>query len=79
MAEAYALSGAQVVLSSRKQPPWTWSLNKLRQPEARRSPLAAHTGDQASIENLVARTIEVFGGIDILVNNAGTNPHFGPI
>jgi NAD(P)-dependent dehydrogenase (short-subunit alcohol dehydrogenase family) len=42
-------------------------------------PLAAHTGDQAAIESLVARAIEVFGGIDILFNNAGTNPHFGPI
>ena len=79
VAEAFALSGARVVLSSRKQPALDLVAEKIREAGGEALPVAAHTGDQASIENLVARSIDVFGGIDILVNNAGTNPHFGPI
>ena len=79
VAEAYALSGAKVVLSSRKQPALDVVADQIRAAGGEALPLAAHTGDQASIDILVARAVEVFGGIDILVNNAGTNPHFGPI
>lgn len=79
VAEAYALSGAKVVLSSRKQQALDIVAEKVVAAGGEALPLAAHTGDQVSIDNLVARAIEVFGGIDILVNNAGTNPHFGPI
>jgi len=79
VAEAYALSGAKVVLSSRKQPALDMVAEQIKAAGGEALPVAAHTGDQASIDNLVARTIEVFGGIDILFNNAGINPHFGPI
>lgn len=79
VAEAYAASGAKVVLSSRKQPALDAVAEKIRAAGGEALPLAAHTGDQASIDNLVEQTIRVFGGIDILFNNAGTNPHFGPI
>ena len=79
VAEAYALSGAKVVLSSRKQPALDIVADQIRAAGGEVLALAAHTGDQASIDNLVARAVEVFGGIDILVNNAGTNPYFGPI
>ena len=79
IAEAYALSGAQVVLSSRKQAALDLVAEQITAAGGEALPLAAHTGDQASIENLVRRAVDVFGGIDILVNNAGTNPHFGPI
>lgn len=79
VAEAYAASGAKVVLSSRKQPALEAVADKIKAAGGEALPLAAHTGDQASIDRLVAGTVEAFGGIDILVNNAGTNPHFGPI
>jgi len=79
IAEAYAASGARVVLSSRKQPDLDIIAGKIQAAGGDALPLAAHTGDQAAIENLVAKASEVFGGIDVLVNNAGTNPHFGPI
>ena len=79
VAEAYALSGAKVVLSSRKQLALDLVAEKINAAGGEAPPLAAHTGDQASIDDLISRAIEVFGGIDILFNNAGTNPHFGPI
>ena len=79
VAEAYALSGAKVVLSSRKQPDLDLVADRIKAAGGEALPLAAHTGDQASIDNLVARAVDVFGGIDILFNNAGTNPHFGPL
>ena len=79
VAEAYAASGAKVVLTSRKQPALDSVADQIRAAGGEALPLAAHTGDQASIKGLVSRAIEVFGGIDILFNNAGTNPHFGPI
>lgn len=79
VAEAYAASGAKVVLSSRKQPALEAVADKIKAAGGEALPLAAHTGDQASIDHLVTGAVEAFGGIDILVNNAGTNPHFGPI
>ena len=79
VAEAYALSGAKVVLSSRKQPDLDMVADRINAAGGEALPLAAHTGDQASIDHLVVRAIDVFGGVDILFNNAGTNPHFGPL
>ena len=79
VAEAYAASGARVVLSSRKQPALEAVAEKITTAGGEALPLAAHTGDQGSIDRLVARAVLVFGGIDILLNNAGTNPHFGPV
>src|SRR5688572_17013623 len=34
-------------------------------------PLATDVGDLASIDHMVSRVVETFGGIDVLVNNAG--------
>jgi NAD(P)-dependent dehydrogenase (short-subunit alcohol dehydrogenase family) len=75
----FAQAGADVVISSRKQPDLDvlavtiaekYNVNVLA--------VAAHTGDNAQLINLVEKTVEKFGGIDILVNNAATNPVYGP-
>jgi NAD(P)-dependent dehydrogenase (short-subunit alcohol dehydrogenase family) len=79
VAEAYAASGAMVVLSSRKQAALVAIAEKIQAAGGQALPLAAHTGDQSAIDNLVSTAVETFGGIDILFNNAGTNPHFGPV
>lgn len=79
IAEAYAASGAKVVLSSRKQEGLDAVAEWIRTAGGEALPIAAHTGEQEAIDNLVSRAVEAYGGIDILVNNAGTNPHFGPI
>ena len=79
IAEAYAASGAKVVLSSRKQEGLDAVAELIREAGGDALPIAAHAGEQDAIDNLVEQAIATYGGIDILVNNAGTNPHFGPI
>ena len=36
-----------------------------------------NAGDDASREEVVARTVEEFGSLDVLVNNTGINPQYG--
>lgn len=79
IAEAFASSGAKVVLSSRKQAGLEAVAEGIRASGGQALPIAAHTGDPEAIANLVSQVNKTYGGIDILVNNAGTNPHFGPI
>ena len=79
IAEAFALAGAKVALASRKQDALDQAAEKIESQGGEAFPFAAHTGDSESVNNLVAATIEHYGGVDILVNNAATNPHFGPL
>jgi NAD(P)-dependent dehydrogenase (short-subunit alcohol dehydrogenase family) len=79
IAEAFAASGAKVVLASRKQPGLDAVSQAIREQGGEALPIAAHTGDAGAIASLVDQVVANFGGIDILVNNAGTNPHFGPL
>ncbi len=79
IAHTYAAAGASVMLSSRKQAGLDAVVAQIHATGGTASAMAAHTGDAAAVQALVARTVETFGGIDILVNNAATNPHFGPI
>ena len=79
IAKAYAAAGASVVLSSRKQEGLDSIATQITASGGRALAVAAHTGDAAAVQTLIARTVEAFGGVDILVNNAATNPHFGPI
>jgi 3-oxoacyl-[acyl-carrier protein] reductase len=72
IAEALAEEGARVVMFARRQ--------DLLEREAARIGALAVAGDltaPSDLERLVARTIEVHGGIDILVNNGG-GPPAGP-
>jgi len=78
IAEALAAAGARVVLASRKQEAVDAAAESIRAAGGEALALAAHTGEAAAVESLVARAVEQFGGLDILVNNAATNPHFGP-
>lgn len=79
IAKAYAQAGAQVVLSSRKQESLDAAAAEIREAGGRATAVAAHTGSDEAIANLIARVTEQFGGVDIAVNNAATNPHFGPV
>jgi NAD(P)-dependent dehydrogenase (short-subunit alcohol dehydrogenase family) len=76
IAKLYAGSGMKVVISSRKQDALEEVLNEI---EGDVTPIAAHNGDKAALQALVAQTVEKYGGVDVLVNNAATNPHFGPL
>lgn len=79
IAEAYALAGASVILASRKQSDLALAAEKIRKVGGVAFPFAAHTGKSEDVEQLIAASVERYGGVDILVNNAATNPHFGPI
>jgi NAD(P)-dependent dehydrogenase (short-subunit alcohol dehydrogenase family) len=79
IALAYAAAGASVVLSSRKQDGVEAVAERIRAAGGEALAIAAHTGEAAAVDALVAQTIGRYGGVDILVNNAATNPHFGPL
>src|SRR3954452_15766574 len=92
IAEAFADSGAKVVISSRNQEPCDAVAAAIR-PRARGAPpapppaprggeaiaITARISDKAQLENLVAKTREHWGGIDIMVCNAAINPHYGSL
>jgi NAD(P)-dependent dehydrogenase (short-subunit alcohol dehydrogenase family) len=79
IALAFAVAGAKVVISSRKQAALDAVAAKIEERGGEVLALAAHTGETDAINALVARSVERFGGVDIAVNNAATNPHFGPL
>jgi NAD(P)-dependent dehydrogenase (short-subunit alcohol dehydrogenase family) len=79
IAQAYAAVGATVVLASRKLEAVEVVATTIRAAGGQAHAHAAHTGDEAAVQGLVADTLARFGAIHILVNNAATNPHFGPI
>jgi NAD(P)-dependent dehydrogenase (short-subunit alcohol dehydrogenase family) len=79
IAEAYASAGARVVLASRKQAGLDKVADRIIAAGGEALAVAAHTGDESTIKELIRETKAVYGGVDILVNNAATNPHFGPI
>ena len=79
IALAYAAAGAKVVVASRKQDGVDAVAEKIRSAGGEALAIAAHTGSEEAVNNLVQQAEEAFGGVDIAVNNAATNPHFGPI
>jgi NAD(P)-dependent dehydrogenase (short-subunit alcohol dehydrogenase family) len=79
IAKTFALVGAKIVLSSRKQDALNRAAEEIQSHGGDAFPFAAHTGDAESVNNLVSASVERYGGVDILVNNAATNPHFGPL
>jgi NAD(P)-dependent dehydrogenase (short-subunit alcohol dehydrogenase family) len=74
IASAYAAAGAKVMLSSRKQDQLEAAAAEI---DGETAVMAANAGDLEAGEQVVAATIDRFGGLDILVNNAATNPYYG--
>lgn len=77
IARGLAEHGAKVVISSRKQDAVDAVAASFKADGLEAIGIACHVGDDDQLKNLVAKTIEHYGGIDILVNNAATNPIFG--
>ncbi len=77
MARGLAEHGASVVVSSRRQEAVDAVAASFKEQGWEATGIACHVGDLDQLQNLVDKTIEIYGGIDILINNAATNPAFG--
>jgi NAD(P)-dependent dehydrogenase (short-subunit alcohol dehydrogenase family) len=78
IARGLAASGAQVVLSSRRQENVKKVADSIVDSGGRAVARACHAGKLEEIEALFAFVDEEFGRLDILINNAATNPYYGP-
>lgn len=78
IATLFAGSGANVMLSSRKEDALVEAIAGITPGfGAEVDHFVANAGDPDAAAACVAATINRFGGIDILVNNAATNPYMG--
>lgn len=80
IAESLAAHDAKIVISSRKLEACeavAADIN-LRCGEERAMACKASISSKQDLEDLVTRTMKVWGRIDILVCNAASNPHYGP-
>jgi NAD(P)-dependent dehydrogenase (short-subunit alcohol dehydrogenase family) len=80
MAQGLAASGANVVVSSRKQGACEQVAAEIQEATGSRTlGIACHVGDWDAVGELIAGVKDQLGRIDILVNNAGINPaRIGP-
>ncbi|MCP2249147.1 SDR family oxidoreductase [Lentzea aerocolonigenes] len=69
--------GAAVTITGRKADQLAEAVEQLKTTGGRVLGLQGNAGDDASREEVVARTVEEFGSLDVLVNNTGINPQFG--
>jgi NAD(P)-dependent dehydrogenase (short-subunit alcohol dehydrogenase family) len=80
IAEAMAARGANVVISSRKQPACdavAEAINAMGPGKAISVP--ANIASKDELQHLVSAAEAAFGQIDIVICNAAANPHFGPL
>ena len=66
-----ALSGAKVVVSSRKAPVCEEAAAEIRKAGGHATVIPCNISDKAQCENLIAQTRKQLGPVDILCNNAG--------
>jgi NAD(P)-dependent dehydrogenase (short-subunit alcohol dehydrogenase family) len=81
IAHRMAEQGANVIISSRKADACEAAVAEINASVGRTAAVSipANIADKASLEALVAGTIERFGQIDALVCNAASNPYYGPM
>jgi NAD(P)-dependent dehydrogenase (short-subunit alcohol dehydrogenase family) len=71
LALGLAAAGADVVVSSRRTEQVESAAHEIELLARRTLRIACDVCDRASLENLLAKTLESFGKVDILVNSAG--------
>ena len=73
VARTLAEEGCDVVIAARNEGPLAAAAAELGAATGRRvHPVAVDTGDDDSVRAMVARAVELLGGVDILVNSAAT-------
>jgi NAD(P)-dependent dehydrogenase (short-subunit alcohol dehydrogenase family) len=78
IAQAYARTGAKVVIASRMLRAVTQAVDSLRASGYQAEGLACDVADMTQVEALAQHAIQTFGRIDIWVNNAGLSAPYGP-
>ncbi|MEM9609407.1 MAG: glucose 1-dehydrogenase [Actinomycetota bacterium] len=68
----FAEAGAKVVVASRKLDACQTVVDEITAAGGAAHAIAVTMGEAASVEELVAQTVERYGGVGIVVNNAGT-------
>lgn len=71
VAKRFALEGASVVVTGRRQQELDRVVKIVRQSNGRALAVAGSVTDEAHAQDVVRKTIDSFGRIDVLVNNAG--------
>jgi NAD(P)-dependent dehydrogenase (short-subunit alcohol dehydrogenase family) len=79
IARGLGTQGASVVVSSRREELVESAVKGLEAEGIEVRGIRAHMGEPEQIEELVADTVNAFGGVDIAVNNAAANPVYGPL
>ena len=79
IAKSFARHGAKVVIASRKIDGLVRVVSEIEAEGGQALAVAAHTGHEGQVQELVAKAVAHFGQVDVLVNNAATNPYFGPM
>ncbi len=79
IAELFAASGAQVIISSRKQDGLDKVAERIRANGGAVETEVCHNGEAASREALIKAIKDRHGRLDVLINNAAANPYFGHI
>ncbi len=78
IAERLAEHGAKVVVSSRKPDLCETVAQGIRAKGGEATVIPCHIARKEELQNLVDRTVALWGGIDVLVCNAAVNPYMGP-
>lgn len=71
IALALAGEGARIILAARSEDKLQAVAGEIRKSGGAAEAVRTDVSDEASVEAMCARAVEVFGGIDILINNAG--------
>jgi 3-oxoacyl-[acyl-carrier protein] reductase len=74
IAKVFAAQGAKVVVAARGLADAEATVNEIRAAGGTAVAHAADVSNWESVQGLVAKTLEVFGGLDILCANAGIFP-----